>query len=477
MATQIRFGTSGWRAVMAEEFTFANVRRAVSGIARYVNSQRASGARVIVGRDPRFIGETFCSMAAEILGSYGITPLVIAKPAPTPAIAYAVIHEHADGAINFTASHNPPEYNGIKFSTPDGAPALPEATKRIETEIAGLDRQPPNFAGRTAGVQNSAVQNLTIQNLDPRGPYLARLGEVIDLAAIRKANLRVAFDPLWGAARGYPDEVLRPAGVEVAAVHDYRDVLFGGHAPEPDDHLLEDLRQQMKTMKAHIGIATDGDADRFGIVDEDGTFLQPNYIIALLFDYLVESRGWKNGVGKSVATTNFINALAKHHRVELHETPVGFKYIGELIKQDKIAIGGEESAGLSIRHHVPEKDGVLAGLLCCEMVARRGKSLGVQLREAFAKVGSFYPKRENFRLTPEVKAKFTKKLRLEPREFMGRKVREVVRTDGLKLIFEDGSWVCYRLSGTEPVVRVYSEAGSEQDLEKLSAAAKQWILE
>jgi phosphoglucomutase len=233
----------------------------------------------------------------------------------------------------------------------------------------------------------------------------------------------------------------------------------------------------MRETKAHIGIATDGDADRFGIVDEDGTFVQPNYIIALLFDYLIESRGWKNGVAKSVATTNLVNALAKHHKIDLHETPVGFKYIGELIKQDKIAIGGEESAGLSIRHHVPEKDGILAGLLCCEMVARRGKSLARQLQELFVNVGSFYPQRENFRLTPEAKEKFTGKLQTEPREFFGYKVSEIVRTDGMKLVFADGSWVCYRLSGTEPVVRVYSEATSEAGLEKLSAAAKKWIFE
>ena len=191
----------------------------------------------------------------------------------------------------------------------------------------------------------------------------------------------------------------------------------------------------------------------------------------------MDSRGWKNGVAKSVATTNLINAVARHHGIELHETPVGFKYIGELIKQDKIAIGGEESAGLSIRHHVPEKDGVLAGLLCCEMVAQRGKSLGQQLQELFAEVGSFYSLRENFHLTPEVKEKFTGKLQREPRDLMGRKITEVVRTDGLKLLFADGSWVCYRLSGTEPVVRVYSEARSKADLEKLSAAAKEWIFE
>lgn len=472
MATQIKFGTSGWRAVVAEEFTFANVRRAVHGIARYVVSQKPKSPKVIVGRDPRFLGETFCAMAAEILSSYQIAPLVIAEAAPTPAISYAVTQAKADGAINFTASHNPPEYNGIKFSTPDGAPALPEATKAIEAEIAAYDE------GRTGGAPvPTQAKKVETQSIDPRRMYLSRLREIVDLDVIKKAGLKVAFDPLWGSARGYSDALLREAGVDVATVHDYRDVLFGGHAPEPDDHLLEDLRQKMRETGAAIGIATDGDADRFGIVDEDGTFLQPNYVIALLFDYLVESRGWKNGVGKSVATTNLINALAEKHKIELHETPVGFKYIGELIKADKILIGGEESAGLSIRKHVPEKDGVLAGLLCCEMVARRGASLGQQLESLFAEVGSYYPLRENFRLTPEVKEKFTEKLRRDPAEFCGSKVASVVRTDGLKLVLGDGSWVCYRLSGTESVVRVYSEARSKEGLEKLSTAAKAWIFD
>jgi alpha-D-glucose phosphate-specific phosphoglucomutase len=473
MATQIKFGTSGWRAVMAEEFTFANVQRAVQGIARYVASQKSNAARVrvIVGRDPRFLGETFCAMAADILSSHGITPLVIAEPVPTPTISYAVIQSKADGAINFTASHNPPEYNGIKFSTPDGAPALPEVTQAIEREIAAFDANPQTPPATKAESQSQS------QSIDPRRMYLSRLREIVDLDVVKKAGIKIAFDPMWGAARGYSDAFLREAGVTVAAVHDTRDVLFGGHAPEPDDHLLEDLRHKMREIGAAIGIATDGDADRFGIVDEDGTFLQPNYVIALLFDYLVESRGWKNGVGKSVATTNLINALAEKHKIELHETPVGFKYIGELIKQDKILIGGEESAGLSIRKHVPEKDGVLAGLLCCEMVARRGVSLGKQLANLFAEVGSFYPLRENFSLTPEVKQKFTEKLRRDPSEFHGIKVAEVVRTDGLKLVLADGSWVCYRLSGTEPVVRVYSEARSREDLAKLSAAAKAWIFD
>jgi phosphomannomutase len=399
--------------------------------------------------------------------------VVVEEPAPTPAFAYAVMQSKADGVINFTASHNPPEYNGIKFSTPDGCPALPEVTKKIESEIEAGDAAP----GAGVVAAKSSPSGAAREALDVKAGYLKRLGEIVDLEAIRKANLRVCFDPMWGAARGYSDALLRDAGVKVATVHDDRDVLFGGHAPEPDDHLLDDLREKMRATGAQIGIATDGDADRFGIVDGEGTFLQPNYVIALLFDYLVETRGWKNGVAKSVATTNLINAIAKARGVELHETPVGFKYIGELIMQDKIAIGGEESAGLSIRHHVPEKDGVLAGLLCCEMVARRGKPLGEQLKALSNQVGSYYPRRENFRLTAEVKTKFTEKLRFDPKEFSGHGISEVVRTDGLKLIFDDGSWVCYRLSGTEPVVRVYSEARSEAGLEKLSAAAKQWIFE
>jgi phosphoglucomutase len=465
MATQIKFGTSGWRAIVAEEFTYENIRLAVSGIARYVTSQRPQGARVVVGRDPRFLGETFVKLASDMLSAHGITPLAITDAAPTPAISYEVIRAKAEGAINFTASHNPPEYNGIKFSTPDGAPALPEVTKQIEGYIAQPDNQP------------GPKQKSEAQSIEVRTEYLKRLRGIIDLPAIQKANLKVCFDPLWGAARGYSDALLSEFGIEVATVHDYRDVLFGGHAPEPDDHLLNDLRAKMRETGAHIGISTDGDADRFGIVDQDGTFLSPNYIIALLFDYLVESRGWKNGVAKSVATTNLINALAKHHGVPLHETPVGFKYIGELIKQDEIAIGGEESAGLSIRYHVPEKDGVLAGLLCCEMVARRGRPLGEQLRELFVKVGSFYPLRQNFRLTDEVKRTFTRKLEANPTEFAGHRVQYVVRTDGLKLVLDDGSWVCYRVSGTEPVVRAYTEARSQSGLETLSEAARQWVFE
>jgi alpha-D-glucose phosphate-specific phosphoglucomutase len=465
MATAIKFGTSGWRAIVAEEFTVANIRLAVAGIAAYVKTQ-PEPHRVLVGRDPRFLGENFVEIAARVLAGDGITPIVIPEAAPTPAIAYAVRALKTSGAINFTASHNPPEYNGIKFSTHDGAPALPEVTKQIEAAIAGLS---DGFA-----IPSSSAAAFDTADVKPA--FLARLTELVDLKAIAKSGTKVVYDPFWGAGRGYSSDLLREAGVAVETVHDFRDVLFGGHAPEPDDHLLGDCKAKMKEIGAAIGIATDGDADRFGIVDGDGTFIQPNYIIALLFDYLVETRGWKNGVAKSVATTNLVNALADFHNVPLYETPVGFKYIGELIIADKIAIGGEESAGLTIRGHVPEKDGVLAGLLVAEMVATRGKSLGTQLKELFAKVGSFYPVRENFHLTAEVKAAFTEKMKSDPSELGGRKVTGVVRTDGLKLILEDGSWVCYRLSGTEPVVRAYTEARNEKDMEALKAAAEKFVL-
>jgi alpha-D-glucose phosphate-specific phosphoglucomutase len=470
MAVQIRFGTSGWRAVMAQEFTFGNVRRAVTGIARYVAKQPGTHS-ILVGRDPRFLGEMFVAEAAAILAAHGVTPEVIPDPAATPAIAYAVRQRNAtrqtcSGAINFTASHNPPEYNGIKFSTPDGAPALPEVTQQIEAEIAALGEEMPKSAPAVGGLPTA----------DVRPEYLKRLAELVDLKAIAKAGLRIVIDPFWGAGRGYVQSLLDAHGVHAVSVHDTRDVLFGGHAPEPADHLLGDCKAKMRETDAHLGIATDGDADRFGIVDRDGTFIQPNYIIALLFDYLVETRGWRNGVAKSVATTNLVNALASKLKVPLYETPVGFKYIGELILQDKIAIGGEESAGLTIRGHVPEKDGMLAGLLVAEMVATRGKSVGEQLQALFAEVGPFYPLRENFHLTQAAMDTFTGKMKTDPTELGGLKVTQVVRTDGLKLVLADGSWVCYRLSGTEPVVRLYTEARALAESEKLAEVARQWIL-
>src|SRR5579884_4213358 len=231
MPAKIKFGTSGWRAVLAEEFTYANVRRAVTGIARYVSSVKPSGARVVVGRDPRFLGEQFTAMASDILAEHGITPMLIPDPAPTPAISYQVIRAKADGALNFTASHNPPEYNGIKFSTPDGAPALPQVTKQIEENVPEEDPKPKSAPPATEPSAKS------VQKTDAKAAYLARLAELVNFDVIKKSGMKVVFDPFWGAARGYCDQLLQQHGIQCATVHDYRDVLFGGHAPEPDDHL------------------------------------------------------------------------------------------------------------------------------------------------------------------------------------------------------------------------------------------------
>ena len=245
MATQIKFGTSGWRAIVADEFTMENVRRAVTGIGRYVASRNPNNPKLLVGRDPRFMGETFVAEAAGILGHHGVKPLVIPEAAPTPAIAYGIVTRKTDGSINFTASHNPPEYNGIKFSTPDGAPALPEVTKAIEQEIAAVNLSATGDSGK----------NVSMEEVDVRPPYLKRLAELVDLGAIKKSGIKVVFDPFWGAARGYSDVLLRENGVSVATVHDYRDVLFGGHAPEPEGKLLDECRAKMKETGAAIGMA------------------------------------------------------------------------------------------------------------------------------------------------------------------------------------------------------------------------------
>jgi len=457
----IKFGTSGWRAIIADEFTYANVQRAVAGICRYVADHATGRPSLIVGYDPRFLGPQFAELAAKIGVSHGIRVLLCQEPAPTPAIASQIIALKADGAVNFTASHNPPEYQGIKFSTGDGAPALPDVTREIERLIE---------AGGSSGKGGG-----TIEAVDLRPAYLADLASKVDLEVIRKAGLKLVFDPLYGAGRGYLDRLLRDHGIPITTIHDRHDVLFGGHAPEPADEHLHDLEVAMKEHGATLGLATDGDADRFGVVDAGEHFISPNHLIALLFDYLVETRGWRDaGVAKSVATTNLINAVAEHLKLPLYETAVGFKYIGELIKQDKVVIGGEESAGLSIRHHVPEKDGILACLLAAEMVARRGASLRAQLDTLFGKVGAYYPVRHNLRLTEDVKVAFVERLKADPVSFAGRQVRQVVRTDGLKLVLEDGSWVLFRLSGTEPVCRVYAEARREQDLAVLVEEGKRF---
>ncbi len=469
-SSPIHFGTSGWRAVIADQFTSANVEKAVHGIATYVAATSPHPA-LLVGYDTRFLSETFAAQAARILSSRGIDCYLSEQAVPTPALAYEIRRLRTDGGINFTASHNPPEYNGIKFSTSNGAPALPEVTRQIEQAIADPRplTQPPQ-AGR-------------IEPIDLVPAYLDELARKVNLDVIRAGGLRLVYDPLYGTGVGYLDALLRQAGVHVVTIHGYRDVLFGGHPPEPAEEYLHPLHAAMQEHSAHLGLATDGDADRFGILDEGGTFISPNHVLGLLLDYLVESRswakesGWEGGVARSVATTHLLDAVAKHHGLLVHETPVGFKFIGELIEQDRIILGGEESAGMSIRRHVPEKDGILACLLTAEMVASRQAPLHEQLRSLFRKVGSFYPGRWNVPLTETVRNRFIERTGQEYSVFGGRRVAKIQRLDGLKLILEDGAWVLFRLSGTEPVCRMYCEASTPELLAELEHAGRKFLFD
>ncbi len=468
-ASPIKFGTSGWRGIIADDFTIANVRLAAAAIAHHL-LEKKSRPRVIIGYDTRFMSEKFADAVAEVLGSHGIETHVCHRPDPTPAIAHAILDQSFDGGVNITASHNPAEYSGIKFSTVDGAPALPEVTRDIENRVAGI------LSGELSlqGPMYAAPQR---RPADPRPAFLDDLRRKVDLKAIGLAKMKIAYDPLYGTGRGYLDDLLRESGADVTVIHDYRDVMFSGVGPEPSEKNLAELSHAVKEKGCALGVSTDGDADRFGFVDADGTWIQPNYILALLADYLIEVRKFPGGIGRSVATTHLIDAVAKHHGVPCYQTPVGFKYVGELIKQDKIALGGEESAGLSIRGHLPEKDGVLACLLMSEAVARRGESIQEQLQSLFKKVGAFYPTRINLKLEPIVQKRLAEKLKREWDKFDSQKVANIDRTDGLKMILENGAWVLMRQSGTEPVVRIYCEAASPAELERLAGAAKTFVME
>lgn len=462
----IKFGTSGWRAIIADEFTFVAVRRVTQAISNWMKRNQA-GSQVIIGYDTRFMAEVFAADSARIMAAGGFDPLLCDRPTPTPAIAFAIRARGAAGAINFTASHNPPEYCGMKFSTSDGAPALPEVTSEIEREIMSLEG---------TQILKEAPASPVIQSLSLVDDYLSDLATKIDFRAIANAGLHVAYDPLWGTGRGYLNKALADVGCRVEMLHDWRDVYFGGHSPEPDNEYLEELREKVREAGCHLGLATDGDADRFGVLDRDGSFIAPNLIIALLVDYLAESRGWSGGVARSVATTHLVDRVAARRGIEVIETPVGFKFIGQLINEDKVFIGGEESAGLSIRGHIPEKDGILACLLVAEMVATRGVTLKEMLDQIYNDVGRLVNGRIGVRLTPELQQKLASKLASGPADFAGRRVATTSRVDGAKFLLEDGSWVLMRPSGTEPLVRIYAEASNEQELEVLLESGRQYIL-
>jgi phosphoglucomutase len=466
MTATIKFGTSGWRAIIAEDFTFANVRLAAAAIAEHVRSRNAKPT-LIIGHDTRFFGEEFTRAASEILREHGIRVLQCEGPTPTPAIAYETCQRKADGAINFTASHNPAEYQGLKFSGPDGGPALPEVTRDIEARAARIGERAP-----------AKPNDKPFEKIEPRDSYLGRLAQLVNFKAIADAKLSIVTDALHGCGGGYLDRALAAHGIQVHALRTNRDVLFGGSGPDVSEENLYPLRDAVLARKAAAGLATDGDADRFGILDSDGTWMQPNHILALLYDYIVETRGWKMPAARSVATSHLLDAVARHYSTKVFQTPVGFKYIGELIQQDKIAMGGEESAGMTMRGHIPEKDGILACLLVAEMVAVRRAPLSDQLRSLFKRVGGeYWPLRTNLHLPDDVILKTVDRLKLGFSTFLGRRVKNLDRTDGLKYEFGDGSWVLLRLSGTEPLLRVYTEAATLKESSNIAIETIAWVMD
>jgi phosphoglucomutase len=463
----IKFGTSGWRGVIGEDFTFENVRTASQGIANYLRNSRQSGSGVIVAYDTRFLSEKFALEAAKVLAFNDIKVFLCTRDVPTPCAAFEVIRRRAMGAINFTASHNPPEYNGLKLSTANGAPALPEITKQVEREIHALAQKNERI--------DVYEKSELIEEIDPKDRYLTELRSKVDVETIRNSGVRIAIDALYGTSRDYLDYFLLEAGTPVKIIHNYRDPYFGGFSPECSEKNLVELRKLITDEKYDLGLATDGDADRFGIIDERNRFVSPNTILALLALYLKRVRNIPGGLARSVATTHLIDAIARKLDVPLYETPVGFKYIGELILSDKIALGGEESAGMSMYRHLPEKDGILACLLVAEMVARSGKKLGQLVDEMHAEFGHYYSKRIDMKLTPALRDSLAKKLADPPNQIEGLTVRDINTTDGVKLIFNDQTWLLFRLSGTEPVARVYVEACSPKDLKHVVDVARRFV--
>jgi alpha-D-glucose phosphate-specific phosphoglucomutase len=472
----IKFGTSGWRGIIARDFTFDNVRLAAQGIAQYLRAELADSESrlferrplVIIGYDTRFLGREFSLAVAEVLASNGLDPLLCNRDTPTPVIAHNIRARKAIGGINMTASHNPAEYQGLKFSTSNGAPASPEVTKRIEANCAGLLERQWAFKGAVIGT-------FQCKTFDPQPAYFKQLNKLVDFAAIKKAKMKIAVELMYGTGRGYLDTLLEKVGAKVTVFHNELNPLFGGHHPEPDAHGMAEVSRFVRSGKAQLGLGLDGDADRFGIVDKDGTWLTPNQILALTLYHLKKNRGWTGAVVRTVPTSHQVDAVAEMLGVKVHETPVGFKYIGALMESEPIIVGGEESGGLSVKGHVPEKDGILACLLMAELVATERKSLGQILKELAKQCGEFHSERINIPIQPASKDAIMAKLGAGLESIGPFKVEKFITTDGFKFLLPNHEWVAFRASGTEPLFRCYIEAKTAGNLKKLRTDCQQLL--
>lgn len=478
MPTSIKFGTSGWRGIIARDFTFDNVRLATQGIANYLKAELANpqspihGRKpiLILGHDTRFLGREFSLAVAEVLTANGLEPLLCDRDTPTPVIAYAIRHHKAIGGINMTASHNPAEYQGLKFSIYNGAAASPEVTKQVEANITKLQAQNWSFNGAVIGT-------FQCKTFDPQPAYFKQLHKLVKFSVLKKAKLKVAVDLSYGTGHGYLDVLLEKVGAKVTLFHNEINPLFGGHHPEPNAENMADVSKFVRSGKAQMGLGLDGDADRFGIVDKDGTWLTPNQVLALTLYHLKKNRGWTGAVVRTVPTSHQVDAVAELLGVKVYETPVGFKYIGALMESEPIIVGGEESGGLSVKGHVPEKDGILACLLMAELVATEKKSLGQILKELAKQIGEFYSDRINVAIPPEKKEALLAKLAAGLSNVGEFKVEKFITTDGYKFLLPNREWVAFRASGTEPLIRCYIEAKSKANLKKLDAACRKLLAE
>ena len=473
MPPKIKFGTSGWRGLIARDFTFANVRLATQGIADYLKAELARpeapihGRKpvVILGYDTRFLAREFALAAAEVLEASGFTPLLCDRDTPTPVIAHTIRHRKAIGGINMTASHNPAEYQGLKFSTYNGAPATPEVTRQIEAAIDRLIAVDWSFTAKVIGTYNC-------KTIDPRPDYFKQIRRLIDFSVIKQAKMKLAVVLMYGTGHGYLDTLLEDAGAKLTVFKSELNPLFGGHHPEPNAEGMHDASVLVRSGKAQMGLGTDGDADRFGIVDKDGTWLTPNQILALALYHLKKNRHWTGAVVRTVPTSHQVDAVARMLGVKVYETPVGFKYIGALMESEPIIVGGEESGGLSVKGHVPEKDGILACLLMAELVATEKKSLGRILKEIEKQTGEFHTDRLNLAVPLEKKDALLKLLGGGLSAIGPYPVEKFITTDGFKFLLPKEEWVAFRASGTEPLIGCYIEAKSAASLKKLRKACQ-----
>jgi alpha-D-glucose phosphate-specific phosphoglucomutase len=462
----IKFGTDGWRAVISDTFTFANLRLVAQAIADYVLEEADGQPEVVIGFDTRFLSDRYATEVARVLAGNGIIAHLTRADAPTPAISYAVVHKKATAGVMITASHNAPRYNGIKLKAAFGGAVLPEQAERVEAYLVRNQE-----AARRPNVMDyqAALDQGLIQRFCPAWAYYEHLSHMVDLDVISAGELRVVADAMYGSARKCIADMLARTRCRVYEIRGEMNPGFGGIHPEPVARYLNALRAAIQAQHADLGLATDGDGDRIGAMDAHGNFVDPHHIFALALRYLVEERGWKGKVIKSVSTTRMVDRLASRYKLPLVETPVGFNHIAAHMLKGDVLIGGEESGGISIKGHIPEGDGVLMGLLLLEIVAVAGAPLHELVADLQADVGPAHYARRDIPLhSPVVKEEMVAWLTGEvPDSLGGERLVEVKTLDGVKYLLADDSWLLIRPSGTEPVLRVYAEARSPEGVRSL----------